>query len=271
MKSAEVLPARHIEDAVRYLAARTNVEFLRYDDLLFDDDVDADNAYPYEFLRWRTARDPEKVYVLCQYDVDLLPQNTMRQLAVHRELGVPATVMLFAVPQLERADSYHGALTEIVTGGYPESIVTVGYHSNAYERSGFSVDRWVSRFCEDVGFLTSQYRDIQFWSPHGGARDAHGKSNAHYLETPSWLRAGLRQIHNGRTVRFAATYSDGGLLNPGYTVGRDLRAFVAAMVPGHRYRILLHPQYYGAGELEPCALLAGQDWYEETIAKGGAW
>ena len=88
----------------------------------------------------------------------------------------------------------------------------------------------------------------------------------------------VRWVHNKWGPRFDGVYSDGGLGMPRYNVERDLRKFVKTWKPGNRYRILLHPQYYGADHQAKGvngADLTGVDWYEDLVAiyadGGSAW
>ena len=62
----------------------------------------------------------------------------------------------------------------------------------------------------------------------------------------------LRWIHNKFSCKFNGYYSDGGLkrrlkINQENT---DLNEWIKNMQPGKRYRMLIHPQYYGRGELQ---------------------
>src|SRR6185503_16234483 len=103
-----------------------------------------------------------------------------------------------------------------------------------------------------------------FFSPHGGARDADGRSNL-ALEPPATLRDSLRWVHNGGGPSFDREYSDGALAG-----GRrhpdelDLARFVSTWQPGGRYRVLVHPQYFSRTPRRASSL-AGAPWYEACL------
>ena len=261
----------YVSDLVQHLAERSDVELIQYDDLDFGSDIDYVNAYPDEYARWKKDRDKNKIQVLFQYDVDTQPERTDALLRIHESFGVPASVMLFVEPAEGRGLLYH-ALLPRVRRLMDSGLCSVGYHCNAYERANFQKDAAHELFCSDVKALSSKYDvDIQFWSPHGGDRSPEDQTNAHVMETPLPMKSRLRWVHNKYTVRFDAQYSDGGLACPTYSVDRNLQSFVAKMVPGKRYRILLHPQYYWL-KPEPCATLAGFGWYNKVMkSEGKVW
>ena len=131
----------------------------------------------------------------------------------------------------------------------------VGYHQNAYERSGYDETKAKRIFEQDVATLRGRGFDIRFFSPHGGAYGP-GRLNNHSLPVPQSL---------ARDIRWVANIS-GKRLDP---KGRDLRAFVRSWRPGWRYRVLLHPQYYRT----PWTVsenLSGTSWYKGILQACGA-
>ncbi len=259
-----IFPARYLYDFVRYVGTRRDIVALNYDGLKFYGDTDYENAYPTEWRQFLEARHPDKIYLLIQYDVDADPWRTSHALRVHAMHGVPVSVMVFASPLKGSPIEYHEDLGHLRGNG----AASVGYHCNAYDRTLHDLDAAKRLFAMDVEELRHVYGRVGFWSPHGGRADAEGRSNAHVLETPVELRDSLRWIHNRHGIRKNGQHSDGGILGEKYDVPRDLVKFVRGMKRGNRYRILLHPQYYG-DNYESHSRLVGQGWYDEVIEMGG--
>ncbi len=263
-------PFRYLEGFLRHVAADPSINVMTYDDLPFGGDFDHENTYPYEFSKWYSQADPTKKHLLIQYDVDSAPHITAAALRVHEATGVPVNVMLFNAPAKQSQRSYHHALWQLVVRLRKTGQVCLGYHCNAYERAGFDLDEMAALISEDVGELSLGYEgDVRYISPHGGLRDANGKSNAHVLKIPEKLRNKIRWVHNRYTIRLQGQYSDGGIAKKVYDADRDLRAFVFdRMQPGRRYRILIHPQYY-SDTYQLCEPLKEFDWYREIFDKAG--
>jgi hypothetical protein len=270
------IPFGYLRDFFEFLAARRDVEALTYADLDWGDDRDAAGGYPGEARAWREAlrsgrRDPAKAYVVIQQDVDTAPEQTVDALRVQERLGVRSNVMIFnrRINRRLYRDTgrveytpYFGEEQRAYLQALERKGFVVGYHCNAYERSAFSAAAAQRIMLEDIEELRRQHR-LGFMSAHGGPRDAQGRSN-NSLPLPDGLEPPVRWVHNGYTLFFDATYSDGGM-NSGRRPADafDLRRFVAAMRPGGRYRVLLHPQYYGA-EVERNPKLESA-WYDEVL------
>lgn len=271
-----VFPLEYFTDFLRFLDAnRDRVEVITYADLDWGDDWAYESNYPTEWSRWQASlrsgeRDPSKVYVILQHDVDDTPERTKVVLEEEERLGLRSCVMIFnrrldrrllqqtGVPQEKEYLVDHAYLAELERAGW-----VIGYHSNAYERSGFDRDRAEEIFLRDVEELRSRYA-IDFFCPHGGVRDRDGRSNA-ALEIPDDLRESLRWVLNRYTVKFNGVYSDGAINSPRRDASkRDLREFVKTWRAGRRYRILTHPQYYHT-VFGHTKALAGVDWYEDMI------
>ena len=80
-----------------------NIEVITYSELDFGDDFDFEKSYFSEWENWRDSmkngvRDPEKIYVILQHDVDDSPERTHRLLRVQEDLGVRSNVMIFNRP-----------------------------------------------------------------------------------------------------------------------------------------------------------------------------
>ena len=264
------LPFGYFADFLGFLDRhRDSIETLTYRDLPWQGDWDDAGGYPSEATAWRRARNPGKVYVLLQHDVDSAPERTMDALRLEEGLGLRSNVMIFN----RRIERHHYRETGEVRYtdyigdySYLKSLeangFVIGYHCNAYERSAFSRPEAQRILLEDIDDLSRHFR-LEFMSAHGGPRDAGGRSNSS-LRLPPEARRRVRWVHNGYNVDFDDTFSDGGM-NSGRRSPQafDLRPFVQRMRPGSRYRILLHPQYY-AHDVQPNSKLRSA-WYDEVL------
>lgn len=254
---------------------RKVIEVITYNDLDWGDDFNYEKSYPIEWKSWNTQlktgdRDPNKIYVIIQHDVDAFPEGTMTILREEERLGIPSNVMLFH----RRINRRHLQNTgELLYTEYDVDMHEIrrlqdkgfvfGYHCNAFERASFDVDKAMEIFEADVNEL-NRYLKIRYFSPHGGPRSPEGKTS-NCLPVPDSLRKSIRWVHNRMTVRFRGSYSDGGPNSPKRDPSkRDLRDFVRTWRPGNRYRVLTHPQYYHS----PCGVsprLAQASWYNEVL------
>ena len=264
------------------------VEFITYDDLPWGDDYDSAKGFPQERKKWLGQlkdgqRDPRKIYVLIQHDVDSVPERTMDLVRQEHRLEIPTNLMIFT----RRISRQHLRETgELLYTKYDldygylrrlqdELGLVLGYHSNALDRALFDVEKALEIFEADVAALRRHF-NVRYFSPHGGARGPNGECN-NQLPVPEALVRSLRWIANRRTVRFDGDFSDGGINSPRRNPAkRDLRDFVAKWKPGKRYRVLAHPQYYHTPwQISP--RMGGTPWYDELLAfyaaggKGTSW
>lgn len=272
-----ILPLRFLSDLMALIGANSDkINVLTYNDLEWGGDWDYKNHYPNELKAWKKSlknriQDPKKIHLIFQHDVDNCPDRTMDLLKVQEECAVQSNVMIFnnkidrkhlkktgeAIPSDYPID--HPRLVELETKGF-----VIGYHSNAYEQAEFDRNSAEKLFIQDVEELQSKH-SIQFFCPHGGNRDINGESNAS-LDFPESLRQSLRWVLNKHTIRLDGRYSDGGIRgarrNP---EERDLRQHVLSWKPGKRYRILIHPQYYGTTYKKSPKLTQRASWYSELL------
>jgi hypothetical protein len=275
MYRVSYIPFGYLADFLGFLDRKRDViETLTYRALSWDEDWDCEEGYPREAAAWRRslasgARDARKAYVLLQLDVDSVPERTMAALRVEEQLGLRSNVMIFnrRIDRRHYRDTSEVRYTDYIGDyAYLQSLeakgFVIGYHCNAYERSGFSRPEAGRILLEDIEALSRHFR-LEFMSAHGGPRDAEGKSNSS-LRLPREARRRVRWIHNGYNVEFDGSFTDGGI-NSGRRAADafDLRQFVQRMRPGSRYRILLHPQYY-TDEVEANPHLRSP-WYGEVL------
>lgn len=251
------VPYAYLHGFLRFLDRnRDRIDVLTFDDLDFGDDVDHERSYPEELRRWRDGLasgrwDRNKVHVFLQHDVDRYPERTARAVRDEIAVGLRANVMVFNRRTDRRSLQEHGRVVErdydldvdLLREAETRHGFVIGYHTNAYERAGFDRAGTADVFRDDVAALRQHFA-LRFFSPHGGARDPEGLSNAS-IDLPDDLRGDIRWVHNRYTIRFDGQYSDGALnavrRDPNE---RDLRTFVRTWMPGRRYRVLIHPQYY---------------------------
>lgn len=273
------IPFGYLADFLEYLGRHRDIfEVLTYRDLPWGEDWDYAAGYPAESAAWDESlrsgrRDASKVYLLLQHDVDSLPERTLAALRVEERLGLRSNVMIFN----RRVDRRHyREAGELRYTEYPADHAylqaleskgfVIGYHCNAYERSGFSRPEAERVMLEDIDQLGRTFA-LGFMSAHGGHRGPDGKSN-NSLDLPPAARRRIRWVHNGHGIRVDGGFTDGGM-NSGRRAGQDfdLRPFMRSLRPGRRYRILLHPQYYG-DEVEANPHLRSP-WYDEVLEAYG--
>jgi hypothetical protein len=275
-KRGHYFPYAYLHGFLRFVAEHPLIDVITYDDLDFGDDRSYEDNYKWEKVRWAKSlvtghRSKKRIYVLLQHDVDRLPDRTIAALRDEDSLGLKSNVMMFnqkidrryfretGVPRASRYPIDFGYLRSLEAKGF-----VFGFHSNAYERGAFDMAAAEAAFISDVEELRSKLT-IRYFSPHGGNRDANGKSNAH-MPMPESLRPTLRWVHNGHTVRFDGQYSDGAINSVKRDpTERDLRDFVRTWQPGKRYRVLIHPQYYNDEFVESDKLARAQ-WYRDVTS-----
>ena len=269
-------PRGYVAGLVEFLGRhRDRLRIVTYDGLLWGDDYDAVGCYPEERRRWQARakelRAAGVAEVLLQHDVDSRPERTFALLDIEQDHGVPSTLMVFH----RRVDRRHMIATgELQYTPYPLDVTRlvelsqrgwrVGYHTNAMERTGWDQDAAARVFLDDLNALRAWF-DVRYFSPHGGVRGPDGANN-HTLDPPDQAALDVRWVHNGKSPSFTATFSDGGINAAKLDASaRDIRRFVEAWQPGGRYRLLIHPQYYGDHYL-PAPRLSGAPWYDAVLA-----
>ncbi len=268
-------PFRYFTGFLDFLLRHADrLQIITYRNLEWSEDYDSAGAYPDEHRRWkeqaRRLAEAGRALVLLQHDIDSRPERTLAALREERERRLPSNVMIFRRRIDRRLLKNTGTLAfteypldyRLLKDLEAEDFV-IGYHSNAMEQARWDLADAERVFREDLAALREWFH-VEFFSPHGGVVGPDGQKNLD-LEIPEASTLGLRWVHNSRTPRFTASYSDGGLnggkLDP---ATRDLRDFVTTWKPGGRYRVLLHPQYY-SDPCEPARGLAGTAWYDDLL------
>lgn len=264
-------PLRYVERLLEVIAGDPNIAVITYDDFYWPSTPSPRSQYPGEFLRWRAADPAEhKIHLLIQYDVDQVPHRTRQLLQIHSRLGIPANIMVFREPIDRNA---LGKRNEVVRAPYDldfnafrqlakASGSTIGYHSNAVERAGHDLNLAADVFAGDLKDLRREFGHIRYVSAHGGVPNSDGINNVD-LPPEIALDNGTLWVHNRYTPFFDGHYSDGGLASPARSaIELDLMRFCRTWLPGGRYRILLHPQYYDTSWI-PMPRLMRASWYRK--------
>ena len=276
MASLAGFPANYIDSFMRMLAEpERNIEVITYSDLEFGNDFDYEGSYMGEWKTWRESissgdRDPSKIYVILQHDVDDCPERTHRLLGVQEELGIRSNVMIFNRP-VNRGMLAKTGVVEYVDYPIDTSLFLrlqeegwlFAYHSNSFEQAGFDFDKAGQIFIDDVEALRSHGFKIEFFCPHGGARDSEGQSNVHF-GMPEEMRKSVRWVLNRHSIKLNGVRSDGGFRNRENWDNLDLREFVRAWKPGKRYRLNLHPQHYD-NDFHPHEPFMSSPWYRDLV------
>lgn len=261
----------HYRKILLSLLERGDVEFITYNDLCWQPRDDHRAGYPAEWKAWREKLSrgllsSEKVYVLIQHDSDSGPYQTMEMIALEAEYGIPSSVMIF--------ERWRGAREDGEIEDYPldfdflkraESLgFCFGYHCNALHNCDFDRRRVFDYFSDDV-YSLSKKLNIQVFSAHGGAvRDGVGNASFDYIKA---TRTRLKHVHNGATVRFNSTFSDGGFFKR-LKENQDsvnVLKWCESLKPGGRYRLLIHPQYFSDENYVRVENI-GEGWYKDFTA-----
>ena len=275
-KSGAYFPLTYLTDMFKFIGAHSDqLSVFTYDDMDLPDGRDHASGYQTEYQAWhkRIAADPsarKKAHLLFQYDIDARTERMHSLIDAPEHDSVPVNIMLFN----ERVDRYRLRTSgELGTTEYPldEELLrrrqgegfVIGYHTNAYELGGHNTERALEVFDRDMTAMSRAY-GTRFFSAHGGVPDAQGKNNNTLPYHPDWIDRSV-WVHNGINLRFDGVFSDGGHNSPKRDPqNRDLRQFFETLQPDKRYRILLHPQYYGT-DYGVSKRFIGTPWYDDMI------
>jgi hypothetical protein len=275
-RAGAYFPRRYVTDFFRFIKEHeADLEVITYADLPWADDWDFASGYPEERKAWAAQladgeRDPNKAYILLQYDVDSWPERSMELLREPSQMLCPANIMLFNKRIDRRQLKSTGKLSytdyeldDDLLHALCNKGFVVGYHMNAHEQALFDIGRALEVFDQDVRELSKRF-PIKFFSAHGGVPGPDGRNNNGIPFQSDWQKK-LRWVHNGHSPKFSSQFSDGGHNSPKLDpANRDLRDFVRKFKPGNRYRVLLHPQYYSDTPL-PSKRYSGTAWYDEIM------
>ena len=199
------------------------------------------------------CRNRPRPIVFIQHDADMIPDRTLDMMQMEKDRGLVSSSYFFRV----HADPVPYDLDLDRMKAFEADGFEIGYHQNAYERSGYDLGQVEKLVNEDVEFYQKHF-DLRTFVPHGGTPGPNGINNEvlpHVDSLKPYLWA-----YNGKCVLKHYTWSDGGMKKraPG-----DPREFVKRLRPGTRSMMLLHPQYYG-NKLR-------HDWESLPIATQGWW
>jgi hypothetical protein len=258
-EGAGYFPAAYLEGFLRFLRRhRRHIQLWTYDELPWGDNYDPETMYEKEKEAWsslvKTSRTwRKKIHLVLQHDVDSVPEQSMAFARLEKVLGLRTNIMIFnrrihrtvleehGIVQATPYPIDYDLLRRLACRGF-----TVGYHTNAYEQAGFDNKQALEVFQQDLADLRERLGKVSSFSPHGGVRGPNGKNNNSLdIDEAFQRKSGCRWVHNTRGPRFSGRFSDGGLNKREDMDTLDLFRFVQTWESGRRYRILIHPQYYG--------------------------
>lgn len=269
----------YLSGLVRWLS-RSDHTLLSYNDLAGPFAHGDESA---EFRRWiGQATEHGNKGILLQYDIDARPDIASRLMQTHIDCNAPGNFMIFRQKIfdwklkregiIEPDDDYN--LDFALFDRFQKTGGIIGYHCNAFDRSGGNVERAIELFHEDVAELR-KHVDLKFFSMHGGHVTPDGMCNARLPIGPYLKDLGLTWVHNGHSVYFHANWADGSASNPRYrNESNDPLDFILSANAGQRIRLLFHPQYYNdtSDTRFDFPILQDQRWVRETqeaVEKGG--
>lgn len=277
MSSVAGFPAAYVDSFIRMISNPSrNIEVITYGDLNFGNDWDYENAYPDEWASWQESfsnghRDPEKIYLVLHHDVDDSPERTHRLLEVEEKLGIRSSTFIFNRPVNRSLLNTSGEVEYVdysvdidLFKRLQEKGWDFCYHSNAFEQSSFEAELAGEIFANDIKELTSKGLNIDFFCPHGGAKNSKGESNVHF-GIPEGMKGEVRWVLNRNTIKLNGVTSDGGYRGRDNWDSLDFRNFVRSWKPGRRYRILIHPQHYDDDFTPFEPMLLSQEWYRQMV------
>ena len=180
------LPFDYAAGFVRMCANNPQVRMINYTDLVWSGPEDhfAD-FYPSEYKRSRTMRPADKIDVLIQYDVDRHADRTAALLKVHEENESRASVMVFAGGP--PSDHYYHEMLVDFQSMFLREKFALGYHTRAYEDSGFDRDLIPGVFMADLAVLQKLYGfPLSFFSPHGAVVSGIPRTKQTSISWPIW-------------------------------------------------------------------------------------
>jgi len=277
-------PSNYILGLIKSLSVNPQINLLSYKDLCWPNDYEASKECGLkEWQKWKETMksggySKDQIHLILQYDIDSHVYAAHQVMKLHHKLKSKCNTMIFN-KRVNRLLFEKEGKVEFTPYTIDNKLLTkinqtgscIGYHCNAAEASNFDYDQAEKTFRADVFSLRGRGFEIEHFSPHGGPRDRHGKSNnaLPFLESIT-KELQLKWVHNKISPSFTHQYSDGGINNPNRNIDAlSLRSFIKSMKLGSRYRILLHPQYYFPtnenNDIILCKNLEHLDWYKSVI------
>ncbi|MCP5206950.1 MAG: hypothetical protein H7A01_07085 [Hahellaceae bacterium] len=264
-------PLGYFEDFIDIISHFKDIfEVITYRDLDWIDDADKENFYPKERAQWLKYRDPNKIYLIIQHDLDSGIQDAIDMLNYEKKHQIKSVIMVLIDPinsrlvkNINKFNTYPCPIDiPYLSELEKKFFFEIGYHGNAYERSHFNVELAREIFRADLKYLRKHF-SIQSYCPHGGPIDFNGRSNG-FIDLPPEEKNRLKWVLIDYRIQFDGIFSDGGHYGVKEPDNCDLRDFIKAAKPGGRYLIHIHPCYY-ARVVTPSSNFSGTHWYEAML------
>ena len=262
-----VFPLTYLTGFLDFLVAnRDTIEVITYADLPWGDDVDYEGHYPDERRAWVARRNPTKICVVLQHDVDTSPARTLRVLAEEDARGLRSCPMVFAQRHNRkplRAERRLEFTDYEIEPAYLRRLAdergfSIGYHCNAVEQSLLNLEVAAERFRSDLAALRQRF-DIRFFSHTEASRGLTASTTSR-----SWSRRTcVRRFAGSRTG--TARSSTAPTATAGSRVHTAISRVATSVISyehgsvGTATSVVNHPQYY-ADEAEPADELVSAAW-----------
>ena len=243
---------RYFDEYIKFRTGRKNpVAFLK-------------GFFFYAVLRWggvprlrdfvrKKSRKMQPPTLFLEHDADLMPDKTLEMMRREQRKGIRSSCYFF----VKHAQEENYCLDVHAIQAMEKHGFEIGYHQNAFERSGYVEEEALKLVADDLAWLNKHF-DIRSFVPHGGLPGEDGRNNE-YLPHKGKLKP-LLWAYNGKCILKDYTWSDGGIKKRS---PYDPRKFVRNLVRGSRAMMLMHPQYYG-DKLR-------KDWEQLPIASEKWW
>lgn len=279
-KTRSIFPFEYLLDFMRFLRNSDRINVLTYDDFYWESGLSKTGIYQEELRVWEFRKRKhknlsKKINLIIQFDVDSSPEIAERFTAKMIEIGVPANIMLFnksidrkLLNQVGDVEEREYPIDDPLYLKARANGFVIGYHTNAVERAKHDLNNAVKIFRQDLADLRRRFPGLRFFSPHGGVRSASGLNNNDLpFDEVANAELGTFWVHNRNSPSFTRYFSDGGILSRANDPNRiNMRSAVKKWRVGNRYRVLLHPQYYGGDTPDPrevAKLLMAQENHKE--------
>ena len=245
-------------------------ETITYKELDFGEDRDFEKLYPGEYDNWIAKRNPQKIYVILHHDLDAGALGLKEMTDLERKNGLRSVLSV-------QVDAVNGTVLsqqgKVEKFPFPEDDALlielekegfeIMYHGNALEKAVYDFELAENIFWEDLATLREKF-EIVSYNPHGGAQGPNGEHNKDIVVRKAFESGDLKWVGSRYGVWFTDGLSDGGHYGIKTPEDFDFRDLFCRMIKGKRYRVHIHPLYYGT-EVTPSPVFNGTKWYDDML------